>query len=77
MKKTDCVPGSERPVRQGGRMRMICTCAECGFTKTIFEKNKSGVGGDSVGPLGAVVKGINIGKEFLKSLYQYLLRIVF
>ena len=43
---------------------MICKCAECGITKTSFVKSTSGGG-----PLGAVVKGINIGKEISRTLF--------
>ena len=67
MEKTDCVPGSERVVRtSNGRWMMKCKCTECAITKTSFVKNKSGGG---VGPLDAVVKGINIGKEISKTLF--------
>ena len=64
-KKTYCVPNSEKIVQtKNGRWMMICKCAECGITKTSFIKSTSGGG-----PLDAVVKGINIGKEISKTLF--------
>ena len=66
--KTECVPGSERIVEtRNGRLMMKCKCAECGITKTSFVKStnggrSSGSGvGDSLSPLGTVLKGINVG----------------
>ena len=36
-KKTECVPGSERvKIAKNGRQMLVCTCAECGATKTQF-----------------------------------------
>ena len=36
-KKTECVPGSERvKIAKNGRQMLVCTCAECGLTKTQF-----------------------------------------
>ena len=70
--KTECVPGSERIVEtSNGRLMMKCKCAECGITKTSFVKSRSsgsGVGGN-LGPLGTVLKGINVGKEISKTLF--------
>ena len=38
-KQSECVPGSETIVKaKNGRLMMKCTCAECGITKTKFEK---------------------------------------
>ena len=38
-KVTLCVPGSERHEKaKNGRLMLKCTCAECGITKTKFDK---------------------------------------
>ena len=38
-KQPECVPDSETIVKaKNGRLMMKCTCAECGITKTKFEK---------------------------------------
>ena len=66
--KTECVPGSERIVEtSNGRLMMKCKCAECGITKTSFVKSTSS--GGNLGPLGTVLKGINVGKEISKTLF--------
>ena len=70
-KKTECVSGSERIVEtSNGRLLMKCKCAECGITKTSFVKStRSGARGGNLGPLGTVLKGINVGKEISKTLF--------
>ena len=69
-KKTECVSGSERIVEtSNGRLLMKCKCAECGITKTSFVSRSSGARGGNLGPLGTVLKGINVGKEISKTLF--------
>ena len=75
-KKTECVSGSERIAEtSNGRLLMKCKCAECGITKTSFVSRssssgaRSGASGGNLGPLGTVLKGINVGKEISKTLF--------
>ena len=40
-KDTECVPRSERYEKtKNGRTILICTCAECGMTKSKFVENQ-------------------------------------
>ena len=40
-KQTECVSGSEKYVKaKNGRIMLKCICAECGITKTKFDKQQ-------------------------------------